>query len=253
VDRLQNEAQEAADCKQKRQEAESGVPSTEAKRDRKRRRESKQLTTDARMVQLQRDAFTEVYSPVVVAKLHAEAHPSGAAALAVAACVDESAEDTMPLSASGLSSADSKEPAAHARFVPLVSDEYDMYASRLPSRELQERWLKELSGRTNHSRIRCRVFADLFDRRFTVTIGMTFGGDFLVYEADPSSAHATYVCVVCTSTPPTLHSTKLSAVGRLANAVGKGVLFAWEDPSDKQINYMTARWTAFDIMTDATL
>ncbi|XP_050532768.1 uncharacterized protein LOC126900834 isoform X2 [Daktulosphaira vitifoliae] len=47
--------------------------------------------------------------------------------------------------------------------------------------------------KTDHEKLRYKVFKDLWTKGFYLTCGIKFGGDFLVYNGDPLTYHAQYI------------------------------------------------------------
>ncbi|OQR97936.1 hypothetical protein ACHHYP_09441 [Achlya hypogyna] len=73
--------------------------------------------------------------------------------------------------------------------------------------------------------LRYRVFEDLWSQGFFITSGSKFGGDLLIYNSDPRTAHATAIIFILPSS--TLSPQDLVAYGRLARAVKKNCTLAY--------------------------
>eukprot|EP00892_Ulva_mutabilis_P008061 jgi/Ulvmu1/5627/UM023_0166.1 len=77
---------------------------------------------------------------------------------------------------------------------------------------------------TQHEQQRHAVFADLYFKRYFLTDGIKFGGDFLAYEGDPETCHAAFTVLV---TPGGyLADDALGAACRAATAARKKLLVA---------------------------
>ncbi|EQC41485.1 hypothetical protein SDRG_01452 [Saprolegnia diclina VS20] len=70
-----------------------------------------------------------------------------------------------------------------------------------------------------------RVFEDLWSQGFYITSGSKFGGDFLIYNADPVTTHASAIIFVLVSA--TLSPQDIVGYGRLARAVKKNCVLAY--------------------------
>ena len=73
---------------------------------------------------------------------------------------------------------------------------------------------------------RCAVFTDLWERGYYLTGGEKFGGDFLVYPADPVKFHSHYI-VVCVEENQLLDPQFMVSKGRLGTSVKKTVLLSF--------------------------
>ena len=91
--------------------------------------------------------------------------------------------------------------------------------------------------RSEEQLLRERVFADLWKEGYYMTSGLKYGGDFLVYSADPSSSHSAYIAVVVSWKQ---HLSCLTALARVATKVKKKILLC--SAEDDQISYITLEW-----------
>ncbi|CAN7998699.1 unnamed protein product [Ixodes hexagonus] len=99
----------------------------------------------------------------------------------------------------------------------------------------------ELEYPTTHSeRLRCLVFADLWDKGHHLTCGAKFGGDFLLYSDDPLLYHA-FAIVVCLEKGTSFDGHDLVLWGRLGNSVRKTVVLA--SLVEDQVQYLSLRWS----------
>ncbi|KAF0682936.1 Aste57867_24949 [Aphanomyces stellatus] len=78
-----------------------------------------------------------------------------------------------------------------------------------------------------HVPLRHRVFRDLWEKGFHITSGSKFGGDFLLYDADPLTTHASAIVVVSES--PMVPAADIAGFGRLARAVKKSWVLAYSN------------------------
>ncbi|XP_042142379.1 tRNA-splicing endonuclease subunit Sen34 isoform X2 [Ixodes scapularis] len=79
--------------------------------------------------------------------------------------------------------------------------------------------------KTDAERLRCLVFADLWEKGHHLTCGAKFGGDFLLYSDDPLLYHA-FAIVVCLEKGTSFDGHDLVLWGRLGNSVHKTVVLA---------------------------
>ena len=94
------------------------------------------------------------------------------------------------------------------------------------------------------------VFADLHSRGFTVTSGVQYGGDFLLYDGDPSECHAhSVVRVLRDAVQGSAAALPLSAMdvltmARVASGARKSVVVASvsDSGSPAPVSYATWRW-----------
>ncbi|ETW03318.1 hypothetical protein H310_04815 [Aphanomyces invadans] len=75
--------------------------------------------------------------------------------------------------------------------------------------------------------LRHRVFLDLWEKGLYITSGSKFGGDFLIYDADPLTTHAKAIVLVAES--PIVAAPALAGYCRLARAVKKSWVLAFAD------------------------
>uniref|UniRef100_A0A6M2CS01 tRNA-intron lyase n=1 Tax=Rhipicephalus microplus TaxID=6941 RepID=A0A6M2CS01_RHIMP len=94
--------------------------------------------------------------------------------------------------------------------------------------------------RTDAHKVRCRVFKDLWERGYYMTVGSKFGGDFLVYSGDPLLFHA-FGVVVCLGRDHKVAGRDIVMWGRLGNAVHKTIILA--TLRDDQVHYISLRWS----------
>ena len=102
--------------------------------------------------------------------------------------------------------------------------------------------------------LRCDVFADLYlnqTKKYWISNGQKFGGDFLVYFDDPSQCHSTFI-VTCVlrhelQTERTIVPlTHLIARCRVAVNVNKiSVLASRKSPAASDIEYLSMNWNGF--------
>jgi len=78
---------------------------------------------------------------------------------------------------------------------------------------------------TEEERERYAVFADLYDRNYSITSGAKFGSDYLVYPGDPMLYHAHYT-VRIVRWEATLHPLVVAATTRMAHAARKNFVIA---------------------------
>lgn len=93
------------------------------------------------------------------------------------------------------------------------------------------------------SELKYRVFCDLWARGKWITSGEKFGGDFLIYPAEPLYFHASHIVHVLneyksSQIPINTFITK----GRMSIVVNKFCVFAYEDIGTKELKYQTVQW-----------
>jgi tRNA-splicing endonuclease subunit Sen34 len=100
-------------------------------------------------------------------------------------------------------------------------------------------------------RARIAVFADLWERGFTLSSGARFGADFLVYPGDPLCFHALYVATVCVAPDQPLGPRTITAVGRLATSVRKRALLCAVAPGGSAapdtVRYICLEWSGIGL------
>lgn len=88
--------------------------------------------------------------------------------------------------------------------------------------------------------LRNLVFKDLWEHGFFLTSGLKYGGDFLVYEEDPSRRHSLYIALIV---PWKQTITSLVALARIATQVKKKVLLCSStDEGQPEPYYYTLEW-----------
>jgi len=87
----------------------------------------------------------------------------------------------------------------------------------------------------------CAVYEDLHKRGFFVTSSLKFGGDFLVYLADPLRHHSHYIVVVLNK-HDALSAKDLITYGRLSASVKKTVVFATLNCDMSSVDYLSLTW-----------
>jgi tRNA-splicing endonuclease subunit Sen34 len=92
------------------------------------------------------------------------------------------------------------------------------------------------SGRQAHA----RVFRDLWTRGWFVTLGTTFGADYLAYPGDPRHHHAAHTVHVARPEQP-LRPLELVAATRLANDARKSAVLAHCPASALAVRYVCLR------------
>lgn len=90
--------------------------------------------------------------------------------------------------------------------------------------------------------VKYKVFLDLWKRKYFITNGHSFGGDFLIYPHDPIVCHASHVIHVLDT--PHVSIRDFITVNRLCVGVKKECVFAYLDPEseDKAIKYQSSVW-----------
>jgi len=78
---------------------------------------------------------------------------------------------------------------------------------------------------TPEDKVKYAVFKDLWEKKFYITSGSKFGGDYLVYAGDPIICHSLYV-VVCVPPSRKIQGFDIIVYGRLGKQVKKTVVLA---------------------------
>ena len=81
------------------------------------------------------------------------------------------------------------------------------------------------------------VYRDLWQRGYTLTSGLKYGADYLVYQGDPTLVHSCYLALVLAwqQTIPSVQS-----LCRVASKVGKAILLCCVEGG--HVQYQTMRW-----------
>ncbi|XP_041361172.1 tRNA-splicing endonuclease subunit Sen34-like [Gigantopelta aegis] len=89
--------------------------------------------------------------------------------------------------------------------------------------------------------LRFRVFENLWEQQYYLTVGGKFGGDFLVYPGDPARFHSFYIAV-CKPFSSPIPALNIVALGRLGSNVKKTVLLCSLDTSNRVV-YTSLQWS----------
>lgn len=81
------------------------------------------------------------------------------------------------------------------------------------------------------------MYKDLWRRGFTLTSGLKYGGDYLVYLGDPALVHSHYLAVVLPWQQPIKSLLSLCRVG---SKVAKSILLC--SVKDDIVHYQTIQW-----------
>lgn len=87
--------------------------------------------------------------------------------------------------------------------------------------------------------VKYQVYLDLWSRKFFITNGHSFGGDFLIYPQDPIVCHATHVVHVLDK--PRVNIKDFITINRLCVGVKKECLFAYPENGNRII-YQNSAW-----------
>ena len=119
------------------------------------------------------------------------------------------------------------------------------HSQRIFHKQSAEFWdcdFEKLSGieMTATEKRRVVVLQDLHRRKYMVTSGSKFGGDFLAYPGDPLVYHAYFVVKVC-SRDQELQADELLGFSRVASSVKKVAVLASVDGSN--VTYTSLQWS----------
>ncbi|XP_019881494.2 uncharacterized protein LOC109609293 [Aethina tumida] len=98
--------------------------------------------------------------------------------------------------------------------------------------------VEEYKRHTN--KLKYLVYKDLLSKKYYVTHGHKFGGDFLVYNGDPVIYHAIFV-VRCVERTEKMSPQEIVAFGRLGTSVRKRAVVASVLDNDA-VSYVTINW-----------
>jgi tRNA-splicing endonuclease subunit Sen34 len=130
---------------------------------------------------------------------------------------------------------------------PLESKRTNLQIRLITTEELKEN-LKLIE------KLRCDVFADLYlnkNKKYWISNGQKFGGDYLIYFDDPSRCHSTFIitCILRNEIEQNLTRiplTHLIARCRVAVNVNKTcILASRKSPTSSEIEYLTINWNGF--------
>ncbi|XP_055945038.1 tRNA-splicing endonuclease subunit Sen34-like isoform X1 [Argiope bruennichi] len=93
---------------------------------------------------------------------------------------------------------------------------------------------------TEREKLRCTVYRDLWEKKYYITSGVKFGGDFLAYEGDPLKYHALFI-IVCKCHGERFQGSDLVVYGRLGHQVKKTVVLATQNEQGK-VEYISLSW-----------
>ncbi|VVC45260.1 tRNA intron endonuclease, catalytic domain-like [Cinara cedri] len=91
-------------------------------------------------------------------------------------------------------------------------------------KELNSKIIDPLPELKEAERLKYKVFKDLWSKGFYLTCGIKFGGDFLVYEGDPTIHHASYI-VNCIDSDEKMFVSQ----SRVSSITNKKMVLAKED------------------------
>ncbi|KAL1464577.1 hypothetical protein WDU94_004209 [Cyamophila willieti] len=134
-----------------------------------------------------------------------------------------------------------------AKLEPLSADHI------LVQRFLEDPWQEneELDSRlwtypvSRRDKLKYSIFKDLWSRKYFITNGTKFGGDYLVYCGDPSKFHAQFI-VICKDQKDTFQASELAMYSRIGTNVKKTVVIASCDTAG-QVIYQSLSWA--DLVT----
>ncbi|XP_050389564.2 tRNA-splicing endonuclease subunit Sen34 [Patella vulgata] len=93
---------------------------------------------------------------------------------------------------------------------------------------------------SDSDKLRYAVFKDLWEKKYYLTSGTKFGGDFLVYPGDPALFHSFYIAV-CIPHNDKLTALEIVTLGRLGATVRKTVILC--SICDNEVYYTSLQWT----------
>ena len=82
------------------------------------------------------------------------------------------------------------------------------------------------------------MYLDLWERGFTLTSGLKYGADYLVYRGDPALVHSSYLALVVPWQQPIK---TLQSLCRVGSKVAKAVLLC--SVKEGKVQYQTVEWT----------
>ncbi|KAJ1337036.1 tRNA-intron endonuclease [Batrachochytrium salamandrivorans] len=85
------------------------------------------------------------------------------------------------------------------------------------------------------------IFADFWKQGWFISSGSKFGGDFLLYESDPSLCHAKYIVKVTDADAP-LTGADIIRAGRLATFSKKIFMYCYWDALAQRVESMPISW-----------
>ncbi|XP_065843655.1 tRNA-splicing endonuclease subunit Sen34-like [Oscarella lobularis] len=85
------------------------------------------------------------------------------------------------------------------------------------------------------------IFKDLWEKDYYIASGAKFGGDYLIYPADPTLVHSHYVAIV-KQWSESMTCFDVISSGRLGTKVKKNALYCSIDPKGNPV-YVSAQWT----------
>ncbi|CAL1288750.1 unnamed protein product [Larinioides sclopetarius] len=89
-------------------------------------------------------------------------------------------------------------------------------------------------------KLRYAVYKDLWEKKYFITSGVKFGGDFMAYEGDPLKYHALFV-IVCMCRGQRFQGYDLVTYGRLGHQVKKTVALASLNEHG-EVDYISLSW-----------
>lgn len=92
---------------------------------------------------------------------------------------------------------------------------------------------------TKQEKYRYLIYKDLWECGYTLTTGLKFGGDYLVYKGHPHTVHASFIAVVL-PWKQTIRS--FGAVTRVGTKVKKSILLCSMD-EEGMVHYLTVDWS----------
>ncbi|KAG8192998.1 hypothetical protein JTE90_028118 [Oedothorax gibbosus] len=93
---------------------------------------------------------------------------------------------------------------------------------------------------SEQEKLRYAVYKDLWEKKYYITPGSKFGGDFLAYEGDPLKYHALFI-VVCKGPLDRFQGSDIVVYGRLGHQVKKTVALASVN-AEGNVEYISINW-----------
>ena len=101
-----------------------------------------------------------------------------------------------------------------------------------------------LLPRTSSTDSKFKVFHEFWKKGYWVTQAAKYGGDFLIYDTNPSQSHAKFIVSV---TSGNVDNLEVLCLVRLATAVNKIAIFCWWNLEQDRMSSRTVIWNGSHI------
>ena len=89
-----------------------------------------------------------------------------------------------------------------------------------------------------------KIFLALWERKYWITQGASYGGNFLLYDGVPGSVHSKYIVRII-EFQQNISAQDIVTFTRLGRSVKKIVLLCWWDTELEKLGSLELEWTGW--------